>query len=271
MRVAVLYEDPDVTLARYDHPEEDVHADPEREEAEGHAVSFLERGTFRVHRGREAWRLERGSVFVTRPGFRYRCTHDSATPDDVCLSVSCSGEILEEAAKPWRAFVPVVPLTNRLAFLHHELGRAVEDGVAPMAVPILARQIVGALSVRGRKLHRPGQLAWYAERVREARDLMARRYAEPLSIATLGREVGMSPFHLSRVFHELVGEPPHRHLVRLRLDRAARALREGRSVTQASLDAGFPNLGHFIRRFRRAYGVPPSRWGRRDSLPLPEK
>src|SRR5262245_2479918 len=246
MRVSTLFEDQDVTLARYDHPEGEVHTDPDLEEAEGHAVSFIERGSFQVHRGRESWRLSSGSLFVTRPGLRYRCSHDRATPDDVCLSLRCSEAVLDEASKPWRTFVPVAPLTNRLAFLHHELDRAVEDGVEPMAVPVLARQIVRALSVPGRRLHRPSQLAWYAERIRAARDVMARRYAEPLSIETLGREVGVSPFHLSRVFHELVGEPPHRHLVRIRLERAARSLRAGASVTRASLDAGFPNLGHFV-------------------------
>lgn len=262
MRVSVLFEDQDVALARYDHPEGDVHADPDREEAEGHAVSFIERGSFQVHRGRESWRLSRGALFVTRPGLRYRCTHDNETPDDVCLSLRCSEAVLEEAPKPWRTFVPVVALSNRLAFLHHELRRAVADEVAPMAVPVLAREIVRALSVPGRRLHRPSQLSWYAERIREARDLMERRYAEPLSIQTLGRDVGMSPFHLSRVFHELVGVPPHRYLVRVRLERAAESLRTGATVTTASLDAGFPNLGHFTRRFRRAYGVPPSHWGR---------
>jgi AraC-like DNA-binding protein len=260
MRVSVLYEDDDLTLARYDHPEGDVHADPDREEAEGHAVSFLERGSFHVHQGRDSWRLSRGSLFVTRPGLRYRCTHDSETPDDVCLSLRCAGEVLDEAAKPWGTFVPVVPLSNRLAFLHHELRRAVEDGVAPMAVPVLAREIVGALALRGTKLHRSAQLAWYAERIREARDVMERRHREQLTIATLGREVGMSPFHLSRVFRELTGAPPHRHLVRIRLRRAAEALESGTSVTRASLDAGFSNLGHFVRTFRRAYGVPPSRY-----------
>jgi len=260
MRVSVLYEDGDVTLARYDHPEGEAHDDPAREEAEGHAVSFLERGSFHVHRGRDSWNLSRGSLFVTRPGLRYRCTHDSATPDDVCLSLRCSGEVLEEAAKPWATLVPVVPLTNRLAFLHDELGHAVAGGVASMAVPVLAREIVGALAGTARRLHRESQLRWYAERVRHAREVMHRRYAEPLSLAILGREVGMSPFHLNRVFRDLVGAPPHRYLVRVRLQRAAEALRSGASVTSASLDAGFPSLGHFVRTFRRAYGVPPSRF-----------
>ena len=108
--------------------------------------------------------------------------------------------------------------------------------------------------------HRPDQVSWYAERVDAARNIMESRFADPLTVAQMGREVGLSTFHFIRVFRELAGVPPHRYLVKVRLARAAASLREGSSVTQAGLSCGFPSLGQFIRQFRRAYGVTPSRY-----------
>jgi len=68
----------------------------------------------------------------------------------------------------------------------------------------------------------------------------------------------MSPFHFARVFRELVGTPPHRYLLTVRLARAAALLREGTTVTDTCFAVGFGNFSHFIRLFRRTFGVSPS-------------
>ena len=69
----------------------------------------------------------------------------------------------------------------------------------------------------------------------------------------------MSPFQFARVFRELVGIPPHQYLVRRRLARARELLQADMTVTDACYAAGFNNLSHFVRSFRRAFGVSPSR------------
>ncbi len=268
MRSEVLLQDSRFTLTRFDHTPCVPHQDPEREEASGYAISIVERGTFAVHSGGGSWRLRHGSVFVTSPGMRYRCTHDSVTPDDVCLSLHCSPDLVEEAARAagrgWDERVPVAPLHNSLAYRMLSLAAAIDGGIGAMAAGALAGDALDALlgPAPAGPPHRPRQLAWYAERIDAVRDLMRRRFAEPLTIEALGREVGISPFHFSRVFHDLVGVPPHRYLVTLRLDEAARLLRGGASVTQAALDSGFGNLGQFIRQFHRARGISPGRYRR---------
>ncbi len=264
MRTEILFEEKDWGLIRYDHACDGPHEDPDREESEFYSVNYVERGSFNLHRGGETWRLSRGAVFVTRPGFRYRCTHETPKPDDVCLSLRLPPDLVRDmsssARRRWDAIVPVRPLTNRLAYLHRRL--AAPGGTL---VTDLVPEVVGALLgvEPPPRLHGPGLLAWHAERIDAARELMERRFAEPLTIEALGREVGISPFHFSRLFRDLVGMPPHRYLVRVRLARAAEALGRGASVTAAGLDSGFPNLGHFIRQFRRAHGVTPSRYRRR--------
>jgi AraC-like DNA-binding protein len=56
---------------------------------------------------------------------------------------------------------------------------------------------------------------------------------------------------------------PHQYLLRLRLARAAKLLaEEDISVTDVALEAGFADLSNFVRTFRRAAGVSPSRFRR---------
>ncbi|MDQ3805088.1 MAG: helix-turn-helix transcriptional regulator, partial [Acidobacteriota bacterium] len=108
--------------------------------------------------------------------------------------------------------------------------------------------------------YRPARLAWYVERVEAARALLESDYAARHTLTTLARFAGMSPFHFARVFREFAGTPPHRYLIRVRLARASERLRDGAGVTDACYASGFDNLSHFIRLFRRAYGVSPSQF-----------
>ena len=69
----------------------------------------------------------------------------------------------------------------------------------------------------------------------------------------------MSPFAFARVFRELVGLPPHRYLLRRRLERARILLQSGMSVTDTCYEVGFHNPAHFTRSYRRHFGHLPSR------------
>jgi len=117
---------------------------------------------------------------------------------------------------------------------------------------------IGAGLSNNNRLYRPHQLNWYAERVQAVQELFQSRYAEPHSLSSVARLVGMSPFQFSRVFSELAGLPPHRYLLRVRLDRARQMLLDGKSVTETCFDVGFSNLSHFTRSFRKRFGNVPS-------------
>jgi AraC family transcriptional regulator len=82
---------------------------------------------------------------------------------------------------------------------------------------------------------------------------------EDLSLAALAEKVGLSPFHLQRVFSSKVGETPKQLTLRLRLARAAvRLLVSDESVLNVALSCGFQSHEAFIRAFRRHFGTTPS-------------
>jgi AraC-like DNA-binding protein len=113
------------------------------------------------------------------------------------------------------------------------------------------------------------------ERVERVKHALARDLENPPSLSELGREVGCSPFYLSRIFSEHTGLTISRYLRNLRLERAAELLRSGRSnVTEAALAVGYSSLSHFSKAFAEMFGLcpcvfPPSTEGPSASLPKP--
>ena len=85
-----------------------------------------------------------------------------------------------------------------------------------------------------------------------------------LSLETLSRQAGLSPYHCHRMFRALVGEPVKEYVRRLRLERAAHELTFGaRPIVQIALDAGYETHESFTRAFRAALGTSPSAYRER--------
>jgi AraC family transcriptional regulator of adaptative response/methylated-DNA-[protein]-cysteine methyltransferase len=61
----------------------------------------------------------------------------------------------------------------------------------------------------------------------------------PPSLRQLGEAVGLSPYHLQRVFKRATGASPKQYAMAVRADRLKDELRRGRSVTTAILEAGY--------------------------------
>lgn len=91
-----------------------------------------------------------------------------------------------------------------------------------------------------------------------------------LDLDQLAGVAAFSPFHFHRIFRALVGESPKEHVRRLRLERAARRLKQQDApVTEIALEAGFEAHESFTRAFGAMFGVAPSDY-RIAHRPLPE-
>ena len=100
------------------------------------------------------------------------------------------------------------------------------------------------------------------------RRMLLERLDEPLRIDALADAFGMSRSNFAHHFQRTTGAAPAEVLRGLRLDEAARLLREGRlSVKEVAATAGFPNVSHFCRLFRRHFGVPRGAWRRHPVAP----
>jgi AraC-like DNA-binding protein len=259
-RVTPLWQSAEISVHRFDHPSE--HEDQAYEAtADAFAASFVEHGLFDLETRDTRWRVRQGDVFLRHPGMRYRAGFEGEGFNDTCLTLTYRAADADgfDGARSWaRAGRPVLHASNRLRYLYWTLKRALDDG-EPMTAEHCASEIFREHDDSGSTgLFRDRKFDWYAERVHAVRARLDATFAERHTVSDLARSVGMSAFHFTRVFGELVGQPPHRYLKEKRL-RAARAmLRDGRTVTETCFACGFNNLSHFSRSFSRRFGDPPS-------------
>lgn len=96
------------------------------------------------------------------------------------------------------------------------------------------------------------------DRIELAAAILRRNLASPPTLHEIGREVGCSPFYLSRTFSKEKGQTIPQFVRQLRLERAAELLRSGdHNVTEVALEVGYNSLSHFSQAFHRHFGCCP--------------
>lgn len=83
-----------------------------------------------------------------------------------------------------------------------------------------------------------------------------------LTLMALGGEVGLSPFHLQRLYRQVYGLTPNQDQTLQRCRLASRELMRGVSCSDVAMLVGFESPSAFSRAFRREMGVPPSIFAR---------
>lgn len=76
-------------------------------------------------------------------------------------------------------------------------------------------------------------------------------------VTSLARRAGLRRESFSRAFRRTAGLPPKAWLHCLRLEKARAMLRQGKSIADAALAAGYVDQSHFHRMFVKFYSVTP--------------
>lgn len=101
---------------------------------------------------------------------------------------------------------------------------------------------------------------WIGRAVEMLRDASA----DPPGLAEIAAELGVHPVHLARVFRRRYGCSIGEYARRLKVERAARALRDTRlPIGRLAHQLGYADHSHFSRSFRRATGFSPTEYRRR--------
>jgi AraC family transcriptional regulator len=93
-------------------------------------------------------------------------------------------------------------------------------------------------------------------------DVLHERYRLSFTILDLAKEMGIHPFHLSRVFRFFNGISIGDYVNRLRISVAREVLRSSHPVAlcELAIDLGFADQSHFTRTFKKFTGTSPSRF-----------
>lgn len=105
------------------------------------------------------------------------------------------------------------------------------------------------------------------QRVDKAVAVLRELLVEPPSLHELGRRVGCSPFHLSRIFSKEMGMTIPQFIRRTRMERAAELLATGQcNVTEAALEVGYSSMSHFSQAFCQTMGCCPNLYPRKKAV-----
>jgi AraC family transcriptional regulator len=101
-------------------------------------------------------------------------------------------------------------------------------------------------------------------KIHEVQVFLAQNLARDVDLSAIAAHADLSPYYFTRQFTAMVGMPPYRYLISLRIARAAQLLRESDlTVTQILHRVGFHSPSHFTTTFRRHMGVSPTTYRRR--------
>jgi transcriptional regulator GlxA family with amidase domain len=133
--------------------------------------------------------------------------------------------------------------------------------IAPLA-PLVLREITYRVLAgpQGGRLRQIASAGAPAHRIVRAIRWLKDHFAEPLRVAALAEQVGMSPsaFHLH--FKGLTALSPLQYQKRLRLQEARRLmLGDSLDAAAAAFSVGYESASQFGREYRRTFGAPPRR------------
>ena len=206
-----------------------------------------------------------GSILLGNVGQCFECGHEHGTGDR-CLSFGYAPDYFERLAAdagirgsgpiftalrlpPLRALSPIT------ARAWSGLGGSGSVSWEEVGLRLAARTVQLARSVSPDSKSAPPSAAARVTRV------IRRIEHDPdsgLTLNSLAREAGLSPYHFLRTFQSLTGVTPHQYILRTRLrTAAARIARETAKILDIALDCGFGDVSNFNHAFRAEFGVSP--------------
>ena len=220
------------------------------------------KGSF--HSGDRTWELVPGDMFYVSPNQLISYTADSQQPWEYCwvgFNGACAHNLVTHL--PFTDAEPVHrtpdPAGMRRAMEHIFQSRGMNPQDEAAMVGYLYLFISALMRETGeRKPHNTSSSSQY---VLNAIKFIQFNFSHDISIDDVAKSVGVSRSHLYRVFMSNLGKSPIDYLTEYRIHEACKLLRTGGlSIAEVAISVGFFDQFYFSRVFKRAMGMPPSRY-----------
>jgi AraC-like DNA-binding protein len=99
------------------------------------------------------------------------------------------------------------------------------------------------------------------ERIRQAKEIVIRRMAEPPGLKELADEIGLSLKKLKEGFKQIYGDSVYSFLFDYKMEMARKMLESGKfNVNEVGLKVGYSTASHFIAAFKKKYHTTPKQY-----------
>lgn len=224
-------------------------------------MEFIARGTGRIRLGRESWQLPPGHLYVYNKELPHRLSSLTSRGMTKYFVVLRGAKVRRTLAAHGLTPGRVVQVSDpaRIAEIFDDLvrtGCSQQRNRRAACTTILKYLLIKIddLALSRERLV-SGAYSAYLKCLRT----MEQHCVGFSTVEQLARACQVDRAYLCRLFQRFGEETPYQHLARLRMNYAARELRQtDRSVRELAEELGFSDAAAFSRAFKRTIGLPPS-------------
>jgi AraC family transcriptional regulator len=239
-------------------------------ELRSHTILLPLSGVRHVEGGGQAGLADASTILLLNADVKYRFTelqgsgekgHVIVLRPDILFRILGPGTDL---SRPFPALcVPVAPrnfLLKQLLMEYLERGRSYASAdVEALVLQFLTRSLARSDSWPRRSAALDATTESHRDCVDKVRILLNEGISDPVRLKDLSDAVGVSPFHLCRIFKAHTGLSIHRYLNQIRLRAALERVAEPSiNLMNLALDLGFSSHSHFSFLFGREFGLSPT-------------
>jgi AraC-like DNA-binding protein len=230
-----------------------------------HKICYVESGSGHLEESSDQPELAPATMVRIPPDLSHRFVDKPGAP--MTLSILCVDSRAFSApvalAELWRSVLSVLPdCTPRtipfksectvIEKLYHnvvlELGQNLPDRAASTLASSISLAVTLTRSL-GRELKR--ELSNAPDQFLESVIELDKRFTEEIHVGDLAKQAGMSYRSYTDHFRKYTGMTVTQYLTHQRIEFAERRILETEDIMGASLEAGYGDLGHFYRLFKR--------------------
>jgi AraC-like DNA-binding protein len=206
------------------------------------------------------------TLFVIEPGEVWSCQSEELSFSHVLIDPT----LLQQFASELFQSEQSLPHFPRHAIFDPSLGKILRHLASSSLAPVsrlqqeemllhLSTRLLLSHTQKTRALPRIGR---ENPAIKRTKEYLEAHYAEEVTLQELSHVANLSPFHLTRVFRQTVGLPPHAYQTQLRLLHARTLLTQGFPVGHVAAETGFFDQSHFTQQFQRHFLVTPGRYSK---------
>lgn len=233
------------------------------------SLAFVRRGAYKFHQGDDEIVVEPMTAVLWAADQEYSVSHPFGCDD--CVEFRFDEDALREARPSLRSAgadrIRIVPIASAVNWRLNVAVERLEAGAASaLEAEEIGLSLLGEVGLVEQAVDRReacgdgrGNRARARRTVERAKELLISDLARNWLLEEIAREVGASPYHLTRLFGRYAGTSLHQYLTRQRLAAALSQILQGADdLTALALDFGFSSHSHFSAAFKNGYGRSPS-------------